>query len=385
MGLVCWLFLVIMELGIFFIWEYIPSKISFGLYPVVICLIGGILIGICHKKIGSYPESIEVILKKVKGKEKIGYDNINKVALCSLLPLVFGGSVGPEAALGGIVAKLCNWVGDKFKFIKNEFKEIKEVGLMASLGIIFKSPLYGFMNDVESDDNVKVPKKYKIVIYFIAILAGLGSFVLLQQIYPCLGGVYKFSVENITNLEKLYLLPLSIVGFIFGLFYFISQKIINKLLKPLNNNLVVKGMLGGLILGVLALYIPYVMFSGEKAIELLANEWTKMSFLLLLFIGLVKIVATNICISTGFKGGHIFPVIFAGIALGFAFANILPVDSIFVVMVVCTSFVATIMQKPLATVMLLMLCFSVNGIVLMLVCAILVNIVPLPDALIKED
>lgn len=384
-GLVCWLFLTVMGLGIEFLWEWVPSKVSFQYYPIIVCLIGGLLIGISRKKIGNYPESIETIMKKVKEKEKLRYDNIPKVSLCSLLPLLFGGSVGPEAALSGIIASLCTWVGDKFKFIKREFKEIKEVGLMASLSIVFKSPLYGFINDVESDDAMKVSIKSKIIVYFSAILSGLGCFVLLQQIYPCLGGVYKFSLGAITNVERLYLLPLSIIGFVFGLFYFICQKLINKLVKPLNNYPVVKGMLGGLLLGLFAILVPYIMFSGEEEIGLLMNEWTQLSFVLLLIIGLVKIVATNICIATGFKGGHIFPVIFSGVAIGLAFATIIPIDSVYVVMIICTSFVATIMQKPLATVMLLMLCFSVNGIILMLVSAILVNIVPLPDRLIKEE
>lgn len=384
-GLVCWLFLTIMGLGIEFLWEWVPSKLSFQYYPVIVCLIGGLLIGICRKKIGNYPESIETIMRKVKEKEKLRYDNIHKVSLCSLLPLLFGGSVGPEAALSGIIASLCAWVGDRFKFIKKEFKEIKEVGIMASLSIIFKSPLYGFMNDVESNDVTKVSIKSKIIIYFTAILSGLGCFVLLQQIYPCLGGVYRFTLGVITNVERLYLLPLSIIGFVFGLFYFICQRFINKLVKPLNNYPVIKGMIGGLLLGLFALLVPYIMFSGEEEIGLLMNEWTQLSFVLLLTIGLVKIIVTNICVATGFKGGHIFPVIFAGVALGLAFATIMPIDPIYVVMIICTSFVATIMQKPLATIMLLMLCFSVNGIILMLASAILVNIFPLPEVLIKEE
>ena len=46
---IVWLFLKLMSLGISFIWETVPSNINFTYYPLAVCTIGGILLGIYQK------------------------------------------------------------------------------------------------------------------------------------------------------------------------------------------------------------------------------------------------------------------------------------------------------------------------------------------------
>ena len=52
---------------------------------------------------------------KVKGEGRYPYDHLGKRSLSALLPLLFGGSVGPEAGLTGVIAGLCTWVGDRMR------------------------------------------------------------------------------------------------------------------------------------------------------------------------------------------------------------------------------------------------------------------------------
>ena len=46
---IVWLFLKLMSLGIHLIWEQIPSGLNFSYYPLLVCTIGGILIGVYQK------------------------------------------------------------------------------------------------------------------------------------------------------------------------------------------------------------------------------------------------------------------------------------------------------------------------------------------------
>ena len=65
------------------------------------------------------------------------------------------------------------------------------------------------------------------------------------------------------------------------------------------------------------------MFSGEHEMGLLiAGSYSYLPAILIL-VAFVKILLTNICISTGLRGGHFFPVIFAGVCMGYGLSMII--------------------------------------------------------------
>lgn len=113
----------------------------------------------------------------------------------------------------------------------------------------------------------------------------------------------------------------------------------------------------------------------------LMQSWTNYTALLLLSTAILKLLITNTCIHLGFRGGSFFPSIFAGIALGYAFASLLGIDSTFCVVIVTTSLMAATMRKPLAAVLLLMLCFPIEALFPMVIAAIISNFIPLPTVL----
>ena len=79
---------------------------------------------------------------------------------------------------------------------------------------------------------------------------------------------------------------------------------------------------------------------------------------------LVWILLTNLCIQFGLKGGHFFPVIFAGVCMGYGMAMLTCGPDgghvVFGAAIVTASLLGGIMKKPLAVTMLLFLCFPVK-------------------------
>lgn len=79
---------------------------------------------------------------------------------------------------------------------------------------------------------------------------------------------------------------------------------------------------------------------------------------------LVWILLTNLCIQFGLKGGHFFPVIFAGVCMGYGVAMLTCGPDgghvVFGAAIVTASLLGGIMKKPLAVTMLLFLCFPVK-------------------------
>lgn len=380
-GIIIWSFLKIMNISIEFLWDYLPKASGFPFYTITVCVAGGFLIGLWKRKFGNYPEELNEVLKGVKKTGRYSYKNLFPTIGSALFPLIIGSSVGPEAGLTGIIAGLCTWVGDKLKHFSNELKELTKIGISATLGTIFHSPMFGFMEPLEEDKNTVLPKKSKIVLYFTAILSSFGIFILLNRIF---GGGLGLEIVGKTKLEPvelLYSIPLCLVGILFGYIYLLARKLAKTIAKPLENKMILSCTIGGILLGISGTFLPLTMFSGEEQIAEVMKNAETIGAVMLLIVAVVKLFLTNLCIQTGLKGGHFFPVIFCGICVGASISLLTGIDAVFCTAAVTASLVAHMMKKPLATVLLLMIIFPINLIPVILFSAFAANIFKTPKAL----
>ena len=105
----------------------------------------------------------------------------------------------------------------------------------------------------------------------------------------------------------------------------------------------------------------------------LKHTYTRYLPAALIGIAFLKILLTNLCIQFGLKGGHFFPVIFAGVSMGYGIAMLICGNSgdhvVFGAAIVTATLLGAIMKKPLAVTMLLFLCFPVKMFVWIFVAA----------------
>jgi H+/Cl- antiporter ClcA len=120
------------------------------------------------------------------------------------------------------------------------------------------------------------------------------------------------------------------------------------------------------------------MFSGEAQMHMVMNDWMIISVAVLLATGFIKIIITNVCIQTGWRGGDIFPLIFAGCCFGYTASNVFGVDAVFAIAVITASLCGVAIRKPLAVIVLFMLFFPPQGIIGMAASAYIGCVVPLP-------
>ena len=365
-GTIIWLFLKITNLGIELIWNTVPDHFNIPFYTIIICLLGGIIIGLWKKRTGDYPDSLHDVTENLKKGDKYPYNNVGTISVSSMLPLLFGASVGPEAGLSNIIVGLCSWISNKFKFMYSEIKELTRIGMSATLGTIFNSPLFGFAMPIESE-GIGIPKRHKIVLYFLAIFGALGAVMLLKHFFG--GGINLLSFKGYvaTYKEWLLLVPLSLIGVVFGIIFLSFDKLTKKISSLFGENILLKCIIAGLILGILGTLFPLAMFSGELQMEEVANTYKNIGIVTLIILAVVKLFLTNTCINLGLKGGEFFPCILAGICLGFAFGLLFNINLIFSVCILTTSLLAYVIKKPVATVLLLMICFPIAAIPAMLV------------------
>ena len=390
-GALVWALLRIMNLGIELVWHTIPHYVGNEvIYTIAVCLLGGLLIGLWQKKFGIYPEELEEVMHELRTTGTYPYSRIPVLSVAALLPLIFGGCLGPEAGLTGIIVGLCCWVGDRLKYKGREIREIAEAGMAATLGVIFASPFVGIAFNYESgaakepgeeltESEKAALKKLKKLVYIMAVAGGLGAMKLLGTVFGGGSGIPRFGRDvDITVDDWKWFIAVFAAGLIAGLIYAIAHKITVMIGDKLINHRVISCMLAGLCLAVIGLISPWTMFSGEHQMGELMEVWQNETAAGLVLITVLKLVLVNLCINLGWKGGHIFPVIFSGVSMGFAMAMIIGIEPVFAVAVTTAALCGYIMRKPVMVIGVLLLCFPVTVIIPLAAAAYLGSIIPVP-------
>ncbi|QKE10203.1 chloride channel protein [Bacillus cereus] len=380
-GATVWLFLVTINIGIHFIWEYLPTIFaSPPYYTICVTTIGGILVGLTQKYFGTYPRLMPEVMGEYKKTGRIEYRFVHKATLTAIIVLIFGASLGPEAALVGIIGGLCTWVGDLFTFALKGMNELTEVGIGATLSVIFNAPLFGYLapNENEGEQINEFSKGKKAIVYLATTFAGFSVYLLLSKFDNRGSFIVDFGKGSLSLNEWIAFLPLASIGAIFGFLYFKLEFILDKFIHPFKEYKLTLGIIGGILLGIVGTFLPYTLFSGEHQLKELVVEWSQLSFWVLLFSGVLKLCITAVCLNTGWRGGHIFPIIFVGSSIGYAIASIIPIDPIASVAVVTTAISSYALRKPIAITLLLLMFFPLNLLLPMLGAAAIGNAFPLP-------
>lgn len=79
------------------VWVRAAQACGWWFFPVVACGVGGLIIGLWSKAFHSDPQPLEEVMASVKTTGGYRLRNAPANAVAFLLPLAFGGSVGPEA------------------------------------------------------------------------------------------------------------------------------------------------------------------------------------------------------------------------------------------------------------------------------------------------
>ncbi len=447
-GAFVWLFFFLMGLGIDFLWAKLPAALGeavsgwapalaagpfgFLLYPLAMCLVGGLLIGAFDAKTGVRPEELSAVMGRVKEEGRYPYDKMGKLSVAALLPLLFGGSIGPEAGLTGVIAGLCTWVGDRMRRFGGEFRKLTMLGTQAALTAVFTAPFYGFVaplagragaageradkgaatasenagedaaaagrgaasdagatvvrEDADAADEdggieICLPRAQKTFVYLCAIVGALGAFIVLGDIFGGGMGLPRFSDMEVGGLELGLAIPLALAGCACGWVFHASTAATEKLSARLGERPIVKAVLAGLVLAVCGMALPYAMFAGEEQSHMLMESYFTIPAGVLIATGFVKAALTPFCIHMGWRGGHFFPLIFAGVSIGYGFSLLTGADPVSCVAACTAGCMGAVMRQPVMAALLLLMCFPLRGVVIMIAAAAIGAAIPLPRPL----
>ena len=390
-GGVVWAILQFMQIAITLLWTTLPGVIglpegtlSTFIYTMTVCLIGGLLIGLGQKHYGALPHTMEEVLVKIKRDGGYPYDRLHFIALAALMPLIFGGALGPEAGLSGLIAGICCGIGDNLKCKADQVAALAEAGLATTLGVIFGAPLFGIANNIEPENPLRnrkrlVTKPARIVIYCFGVAGGMLAFVILGLLTGLSTGLPRFGAHHAIGVDQWkWFLPLLAMGIIFALYYLSVEKITHILGEKLSSYPVISALIAGVCVAFAGTFFPLSMFSGEQQLDPLIESWQDGSPQIMILSAIIKLALVSVCINFGWKGGSIFPIIFSGALLGYTFAMIVGMDGAFAVAILTASLYAYSMRKPVTVIMVLLICFPVTYIIPIAVSAFIAGNIPSP-------
>ena len=398
-GAVLWAELKIMDLGMELLWIVIPERTGLEhslLYMLAVTLTGGLVIGLWQCRYGLLPEEMPQVMTRVKSEGGYPYDRLHILIISALLPLIFGGVIGPEAGLTGVIAGLCCFVGDRLKYKGDELAALAQTGICAALGVIFNAPLFGIVRNIDADSGGKngkgkerirlVSRPVRIFIYCMGAAGGMLAF---RSLSALTGGgdagLPRFGAEHDIGLIQWAWMPAIIVSAAaMGLYYLLTGRLMQTIGRKLSDHRVISCMIAGVFIAVIGYFLPFTMFSGEHQMGELMGCWQDMTTAALILTAFAKVFLVNMCVELGWRGGSIFPVIFTGVCAGYAFAALTGIDPTFAVAAMAAGMYAYIGRKAVMTVAILLLCFPVVYIFPIAVSALVASHIPLPGAL-KEQ
>ena len=166
--------------------------------PVAFCGIGGLVIGLWTRFFGGQPESLKNVMASVKTTGGYQLERPGASIVGFLLPLVFGGSIGPEAGLTGIIAAACTRIGNSLKAAGIRVKQITDVTVSAALSAVFASPFVGVVAAAEDSmpaldpSDYEFRRKVKLVLYTASALGAIIGIALFTSVFGKESGVPHF-------------------------------------------------------------------------------------------------------------------------------------------------------------------------------------------------
>jgi len=277
---------------------------------VLIPALGGLIVGMVGLVFKSAKgHGVPDVIKAIALNLKISPFVAVVKSFTSAITLGTGGSAGREGPIIHIGSALGSGVGKIFSFSTRRMKTAVACGAAGGLAATFNAPIGGAMFAAEvllGEFGIRTFSPI-IISSVIATVVSRGH----------LGNVVTFDVPEY-HLRHFMELPLymvlgfvcAIVGVFFIRFFYKTEETFDNLKIPS----FLKPALGGLLLGILAIYSREIMGVGYDTInQILASNQVGLALILIVFL---KILATSLTLGSGGSGGLFVPALFIGTATG---------------------------------------------------------------------
>ena len=315
--------------------ESIPSSIPPWTFIPLVCVTFGGLTGLLIRLLGEPMANLPGVVLAAHRDGVLGHEEAPAMAAISITSIVGAGSLGPEAPLVSIGGGLASLVSLSIDLSEAETLFVTMCGMGAGLAAFFGEPLGGALFACEVLHRHGIEYYEAVIPTVIAGLACNWSFRVLADLPQ--EPIWTFPPEpHLRPWTSILGLAYGVIGGVLGWFWMrMTNTIREKVLVPLKlgPRHIVKGLIGGAIIGGIGCLFPETLFWAEYEAQTIISlgetplphvsptvgalgEYSLADPKILVAIGLAKLVAISITVLAGYRGGFIFPFMFAGHSVG---------------------------------------------------------------------
>jgi H+/Cl- antiporter ClcA len=289
------------------------------LFTFIICVVGGLLVGLLVKVFGDHNAIFAELMQEFGKSGRFDYRHAPGIVVTSFVSLISGAALGPEAALADACGGLGTFTADTLKLNEQETRTMSYGGLSAMLGAFITNPFGGALLGLESAQGGTTGTMLYFWVLFPSLLASaVATVVFVALTGSFMSPLYSFPAYVPVVKDLLVAVPFALVGGTAGILFTLVFKWLRKLMQPMKSHVVWRGLIGGVGMGIIGVLLPLTLFSGEEQTTELITQAFEIGVLMLIVLAMAKLLATSLLLATGWKGGYVFPIMFAGVALGMA-------------------------------------------------------------------
>jgi CIC family chloride channel protein len=305
---------------------------------LVIPALGGLLAGLIVFNVAPEAEGhgTDALIDSFHRKKGVVRRRVPFVkTIASAITIGSGGSAGKEGPIAQIGSGFGSFLASLLKLGDKERRIMLLAGAAGGIGAIFKAPLGSalFITEV-----LYRKSEFEFEAVMPCVLSSIVSYTV-YTFHDGTGTIFQIPRFPLATPAQLPFYGLfgvfcALVGFFYiWFFYGLRDRFFKRLILPKS----VKPALGGLMLGVLAFFLPEVLGGGYQWIQSAIDGQLAVGLMLVLVFA--KIVGTSFTISSGGSGGVFAPSLFIGSMLGGWYGN------------VCQKFFPHVVTEPAAFVL----------------------------------
>lgn len=239
----------------------------------------------------------------------------------SLLCIGVGGTLGPEAPLVTTTGTLATRVARRAGVNAGDRRVLAITGMAAGFSVLFGAPLGAAVFALE------IPHRRGLEYYEALVPAVIGA-VCGFAISTAFGGLGLAPIwdlpgsEVLSEIDLIWAVLAGVLGAVIGVAFTLMVDVLQRIMAVLPAS--ARPVLGGVVLGTLAIASPYALTNGEIQIVALGTAAPVVATLLLA--GAVKLSAAAVALVSGWRGGFIIPLFFTGFCVGRVAASWLSID-----------------------------------------------------------
>ncbi len=288
--------------------------------------------------------------------------------IASAITIGSGGAAGREGPTALITAGVGSMYADVMHRSEEDRRLLILMGMAAGLAAIFRSPVGTAFFAIEVLYADMEFESAALLYTMLASIVAYGLSGLFDNVTPLFALPDTLSIPAATEYGWYLVLGLfsGLLATLLPMVFYAMGDLFHKLPGPPH----IKPALGGLLLGVMALWLPQILGGGYGWIQLAVEG--RLSLGLLLILPLAKILAMSLTVSSGGSGGVFAPSLYVGAMLGGALASLFHLPVAPFVIVGMSAVFGAAGRVPFAT--LLMVVEMTGGYQLLVVTALAVSI-----------